>query len=107
MLPALGDAVTFTVTVALAFVHGAMPATVYTYDPGVLSAGSKMPDDKPPGPFHVPPASGIPPRDAIKALGADDAQSVRLPSVPALGCVEMLTAITEEEEHGGTRVPTV
>ena len=39
-VPALAAVFSVTVTVAVAFVHGAKPVTVYVYTPGVIVAGS-------------------------------------------------------------------
>jgi hypothetical protein len=93
-VPATGAATTLTVTVALALVHGAVPATVYVYTPGCEVPGVNVPDVAPPGPLQVPVASGVPPNRAKRENGAPLLHTVVDPLAPAFGAVTMETETT-------------
>jgi hypothetical protein len=87
-VPGTGGVFTATVTVALSLGQGAIPATVYVYNPGVPVAGSNVPvEAAPPGSVQVPPACGEPPRLLKRSVAASVLQSVMLPSVPGTGGV--------------------
>ncbi len=89
--PASGLPVSFTCTVALALVHGAAPATVYTYAPGFITAGSYIPPVIALGPLHVPPASGVPFSAVNRLAGALFEQIAKFPSMPGSACGCSLT----------------
>ena len=93
-----------TVTVALSSGQGAVPATVYTYAPASIVAGSIMPPLTAEGPLHVPPASGVPPSCAKSEAGASLLQSVIVPSVPGSGGV-LITTVTVALSSGQGAVP--
>ena len=98
-VPAFGDPVSFTVTVAVAFVHGATPVTVYTYAPGFIVAGSYMPPTTALGPLQVPPAWGVPP--VASATAAELLHTVNVASVPALVAAFSVTVTVDASlTHG-------
>ncbi len=60
-----------------------------------MVAGSKDPPVIALGPLHVPPASGLPPKDVKRLLAGLLMQSVSAPSLPASGgaCTATVTVL--------------
>lgn len=97
-LPASGACTTLMVTVLVAEGHGAVPATVYVYEPGASAAALNVgPWAAPFGSVHVPPADGPPPKALTKLNGAPLLlQRAWFPLVPAETAVEMVTSTCAE-----------
>ena len=74
--------------------------------PEACNAGSKVPEKAvPPGPVHVPPASGVPPNETNKAVGGLEMHKVSAPSDPGSGGAERFTVtVLLWPTHGGGTV---
>jgi hypothetical protein len=106
--PAFGAELTDTVTVAVAFVQGAVPATVYVYTPAMFVPGIKVPKLPPlrtEGPLQVPVDCGLPPSDANKFTDELLEQRLIFPLLPAFGGVFIVT-VTVDVALGHGAVPS-
>ena len=73
--------------------------------PTALTLGVKVPfDAEPPGPVHVPPASGVPFNPVVNAVAGLEEHSVRPPSIPASGKTLIVT-VTVAVSSGHGAVP--
>ena len=106
-VPAFGGATSVTVTVLLAFTHGAGTTMVYVYTPGVIVAGSYCPPTTALGPLHAPPRSGVPPSSAKRSMAASVLHSVMVPGVPASGASTTVTVMLASSAGQGALPATV
>ncbi len=108
LVPALGAWVTVTVTVALSGSQGAVPVTLYLYTKVPAADGRNTPLlVAPPGPVHVPPASGVPPKLLKRLTGSSVLHSGKGALVPATGLRCWVTVTTAEALAHGLRPATV
>lgn len=91
-----------SVTVAVAFVHGDVPGTVYVYTPGTSVPGMKTGACGTVLKAHVPAGEGLPPRCCMSWNGASVGQKVAVPFVPAFAAwFTIMASVDMAFAHGG------
>ena len=96
-VPALAGGVTVTVTDAVAFRHGGVPAKVYVYVPEGSTAGLKTPVPLANAGDQVPPGCAVEPSNKNKFCGLPLAHKEKAALLPAIGgCTTVIVVVTDK-----------